>query len=514
AAATAAGSIVSTDPRWATALAGSTRVPDLAQSTVVVAPRVELSGRVVDTDGRPLAGAVVQVHLPSHFGAEFGIVLDYSVRVSWKASCDQDGRFVLHDVAAVAQAQLSATLGGYLPRFIELPASSPAELELVLVRPGVGAAKIAGLVVDESDALVADARVSAGGAVSRTDERGAFTIDLSNGETLGRITAVAKGMQPAVLVPDGDANGRTVWPARVVLRLGPPPLSITGRVLDRNRRPIEGVRVWVDDPTVVGFDGETTMLAETFLGREDRPFWAFVVTDGSGTFRLDGLLDRAYVVRALDPVTLRAVTREGVPAGGNGVDLQLAAATFPELRGRIVARDGAPLAGITVKLTRPALSVRIPGHPDSSMFEWASSAAVQTDRAGEFAFADVPTEGVTVTASGETILVAYGEIVPGIDPLAFELKVERRMHLQVEVGAPADRADEIQVLDATDRPMLLVIMRGGARTQRFRFALLDGRSEVLTLGEDGRNVVLLKHGVEVGRMPVQLQAGQVNTIRF
>ena len=57
-------------------------------------------------------------------------------------------------------------------------------LELVLDRPEVGTAVVEGFVVDALGALVAGARVSAGGAVSRTDDRGAFTIDLSNGKTL------------------------------------------------------------------------------------------------------------------------------------------------------------------------------------------------------------------------------------------------------------------------------------------------------------------------------------------
>ncbi len=509
-----ADTIVSSDPRWATVLAGSTRIRAPNLSTVVVAPGIELGGRVVNSDGDPLPRAAVQVHLPSHLGADLGILLDYSVNVNWEASCDQEGRFVLRDVPALPKGKLSVTLGGYLPQIVELPRQSTDSLELVLDRPEVGTAGIEGFVVDAFGAFVAGARVSAGGAVSRTDDHGAFTIDLSNGKTLNRIVAVAKGMQPAVLVPERDAADKPKWPARVMLRLGQAPLSITGQVIDRDHRPVEGAKVWIDDPMVVGYDGKSTLLAETFLGRGDGPFWAFVHTDSSGMFRLDGLLDRVYVVRALDPSTLMAVTKKGVQAGNGSVELQLASATYSELQGQVVGRDGSAISGVIVKLSRPALSVRIPGGPESSMFEWAVSTPVTTNQAGEFVFKNVPTEGVVVQATGDSILFSSKSVEPGIDPLVFVLQADRRMHLQVELTTPTDRADEVRVLDATGRYILLVLMRGTHNNQNFKVPLLDGRSEVLSLREGAQTAVFFKDGVEVGSVPVQLQAGQMNKIRF
>lgn len=504
-----AGTIVSTDPRWATVRAGSTRVQGPKLSTVVVAPRIELGGRVVDSEGQPLPESRVQVHLPSHLAVDLGILIDGSVNMRWQASSDQEGRFVLRDVPAVAGAELAATLGGYQPRFVEQPASSTVLLELVLDRPAEGAAVIVGTVVDPFDAPVAGARVSAGGAVSRTDERGEFMIDLSNGETLDRIVAIAKGMQPAVRVPERDADGKPKWPERVTLRLGQAPLSITGKVMDRERRPVEGAKVWITDPLVVGME-DGAVLAETFLARKDRPFWAFVRTDRSGAFRLDGLLDRAYVVKALDPSTLMAVTRDGVQAGKDGVELQLASATYRELRGRVVGRDGSGISGVSVRLTRPALAVRIPGHPNASQFQWTQSTPIATNPAGEFSIKDVPTEGVQVQAYGDAIQTAWVTVEPGIDPKAFVVQVDRTMRLKVELAPPMDRADAFKVLKATGRHMIL----GARGTKRVEWPLLDGRSEVLSLGEGARTAVFLKDGVEVGRVRVQLQPGQVNTIRF
>lgn len=69
---------------------------------------------------------------------------------------------------------------------------------------------------------------------------------------------------------------------------------------------------------------------------------------------------------------------------------------------------------------------------------------------------------------------------------------------QVELAAPTDRADEFRILDAMGRPMLLVVFRGTSRTQNFKSALVDGRSQVLTIGEGGVTAVFSKAGAEVG----------------
>ncbi|HEX6811343.1 MAG TPA: sigma-70 family RNA polymerase sigma factor [Planctomycetota bacterium] len=506
----AADTIVSRDPRWATVLEGSARVQAANQSTVVIAPRLELGGRVTDARGTPLPGAAVVLHLPSHLGAELGILLDYSVARTWRAVCNAEGRFRLPDVPSVENASLTASLGGFEPRITALPAASTDLLELVLDRPRRDTALVEGLVVDPWGAAVAGARVSAGGAVSITDARGGFTIDLAKNEAPARIVAVARGMQPCTFVPERDAAGVPAFPARVVLQLGAPPLSMRGRVVDRAGRPVAGARVWVADPLLVGVEGDV-VLAETLLGRTDRPFWAFVLADEAGAFQIDGLLDRAYVVRALEPATLSAVTQQGVPGGSSDVELRLDAELHRELRGRVTARDGSPIADVSVKLHRPALEVQVPG---GTRDEWATGASMRTNELGEFRFANVPVEGVEVFASGDSIQFAGRRIEPGIDPTAFVLQADRRVHLQIELAPPTDRADRVRVLDAAGKPMVLRIMRGETSFTNTAATLVGGRSQILSLGEGAATAVFLRSGVEVGRMPVQLAVGSVNKVRY
>jgi hypothetical protein len=92
--------------------------------------------------------------------------------------------------------------------------------------------------------------------------------------------------------------------------------------------------------------------------------------------------------------------------------------------------------------------------------------------------------------------------------------VNRRMHLQVELDPPEDRADELKVLDGDGQPMILRIMRGETSFTDRRAAIVDGRSQVLSTSEDARTVVLFKGGQEIDRIPVALHAGSVTTVRY
>src|SRR6185295_12279562 len=90
--------ILSADPRYATVLAGSARIRDSTQPTVVVAPRIDLAGTVVDALRAPLADASIELSLPAGFGAEWGVALDFSVPQRWRVHSTADGRFALSSV--------------------------------------------------------------------------------------------------------------------------------------------------------------------------------------------------------------------------------------------------------------------------------------------------------------------------------------------------------------------------------------------------------------------------------
>jgi hypothetical protein len=119
-----------------------------------------------------------------------------------------------------------------------------------------------------------------------------------------------------------------------------------------------------------------------------------------------------------------------------------------------------------------------------------------------------------VFASGDTIMFGGRPLTPDVDPTTFTLAVDRRMHLQVELTPPLERADRCRVLDADGKPMLLRIMRGEAARTGRSVPILDGRTHIVSLGEGARTIVFLLGDREVARLPVELRAGEVTTVRW
>jgi len=241
-----AGTILCAEPKLATVLAwlcGTTTRN--AEAIVVVAPRIELSGRVVAEDGRPLEDASVVVALPAHFRKSFAEVLDASEERGWVARTDARGAFDLTDVPEVEGARLRVELEGWPSYQEDAPQATRRDLEIVMRQPRAEPGSVSGQVLDPDGRLVADARVALGPSLARTDEQGSFTMRIPDGGAKSPWTAVKQGFLPAVEPPSpavesGTADGSEF----VVLRLGPPPPAIEGRVVDRRGNPLAGVKVW------------------------------------------------------------------------------------------------------------------------------------------------------------------------------------------------------------------------------------------------------------------------------
>jgi RNA polymerase sigma-70 factor (ECF subfamily) len=509
----AAYAISSADPRWATVLAGSARVAPDTTSIVVVATRLDLAGQVVDEEGSPLRGAELSVHVPRSFGAGFGRPLDASVERAWTAVSDAAGAFSLPDVPAIRDASLHVALGGFDEAWLPLPQASDAAMRIVLARPKASRGRLSGIVVDPAGGLVRDARVSVGWESTFSDATGRFELDLAKTPAPTRAMAAKEGYLPALQEAPQDPDGSRTWPAEIVLRLGGAPLSIDGRVVDGEGAPVGGARVWIEDPTYFGIVEREPVQVETLLGRRDAAFWAYVRTKEDGTFEFQGLLPRTYKVRALDPTTLLAASSSAVDAGARDVEIRLPKdALFERVAGTVVTRDGNPVAGALVVVQRFAFSV---GYPDGgTRDEWLPRPEVHTNPEGRFEIRRVPKDGVELFVHGEEILFWSLDLKDGMAVDDLKCVVNRRMHLQVELDPPEDRADELRVLDGEGQPMILRIMRGESSFTDRRADILAGKSQVLSTSEDARTVVLYKGGAEVGRVPVKLQAGSVQVVRF
>lgn len=499
----AAQSIVTLERRWSTVLAGSARASDRSDACVVVAPWLDLAGNVVAADGLPVALAEIEVRMDSHFGAELGIVLDHSLRRVWRARSDANGRFVIADLPCVSGARIRASAGGFRESVQTLACDGTTAVRLVLERVELETL-VRGVVLDPEGAPVPDARVGCGREVAVTDARGRFELDTAY--STHPIVATARGFQACVqeLV---EADGVRRWPEEVVLRLPGRPLSIAGRVLDRERKPLAGAKVFVFDPTAVGWEEGHEVLAENFAQRDGAPLWNFVVSDADGGFVIEGLSERRYELHALDPRTLASDAANHVLAGTRGVQIKLGGG-FARVRGRVIARDGAGIGGVRVELRRMVLFGL------GARNELARSAAVLTAEDGVFEFKDVPRVDVRVCAWGDGILPAEREVTHDADVEQFDVVAERCVHLQVEVDGSPERVDSVRVLDANGARMVLRVVRGEEQVAEDFAQVVGGRTQVLSLGEGAREVVLLREGNVVGRVDVVLGREGIHRVRW
>jgi hypothetical protein len=185
---------------------------------------------------------------------------------------------------------------------------------------------------------------------------------------------------------------------------------------------------------------------------------------------------------------------------------------LPVVRGHLVTFDGDGVPGVPVTVQRPGFTFTYAD--GGTRDEYSHRPPVTTDKDGAFEFHDVPRAGVELFANGEAILFASVNLDEVTDPLDVKIRAHLRRHLQVELNPPLDRADALAVLDADGKPMILRIMRGSTSFTNRKAEIVDGRTQVLSLSDEARTVVLFKAGAEVGRVGVHLSSSDVETVRW
>jgi hypothetical protein len=297
-------------------------------------------------------------------------------------------------------------------------------------------------------------------------------------------------------VPEQDESGAPLWPADVVLQLGGPAGALTGRVVDADGEPVVGAKVWLDDPTPFGRTADARLVAESLLSGDER-FWSFELTDAGGAFALGGLLERPYRLQAVDPRTLASVESAPVSAADSPVELRLPTRdTHERVAGRVVSASGQPIPGVRVRLFRITYELN---HDEGVDNESQESESVITGEDGAFEFRGVPRSGVDVIATGDTILGAAAFLAEERDVEALEIVASLRLHLQVELDEPHERADLLRVFDRDGRRVLLSVFHGSGAHARFDMPILDGRSAVLSVAEGAETLVLYRGAEEVAR---------------
>lgn len=306
--------------------------------TVYLDPGAVLEGRVVDPQGKGLAGARLDVDPVDSPGS--------IRRLIWRddqperALSAVDGWFRIEDLRPGAKVMVSATLPGYggaqQPN-VSVPRETP--LEIVLTPR----ASIAGKVVDRDGRPVGDATVWASvrrgfgiipatGEVrrepTRSDARGEFLLpDVEAGEI--EISAFASGYAST-----GGARTKTE-----------PGIKVEGVeiVLEAEARLVG---------EVFGSAGEVVAEARVSLGRRSGTggFGGEVRSDGDGRFVLGGVPPGRHSVEAEHEEWGATSTDVDAKPGSNRLELRFGARS--EIGGRVVDSNGLGLAGASVAAQR------------------------------------------------------------------------------------------------------------------------------------------------------------------
>lgn len=507
----AAGEFAWTDTSWAELVAESdewtTVLPIYASSSeraIVVAPRRDYAGIVVDEAGTPLVRAELEVQMGADVARS---LLPGEQRASarrWTTESGADGRFELSRVGWTEGLTARVRLDGFVESREPLPPQSSFDLVCTLRRPVADARTVAGRVVDEHGAPVEGATVSFARAEPTTSAAdGRFVARLPDATKHGVLWAIKFGHLPASReFDDLDLDPQPMRPP-IELVLGGAPLSITGSVLDASGVPVAGAKVFTWDMQALGrgLFVESLLVQESFAGRTD--------ADEGGRFRLDGLLERPYTLLALHPESLAVTELADVAAGSENVVLRFAASETPRrVAGRVVDGRGEPVPGLWVFRGRDAS----PGH-ERLFAPLVVERAPVTDANGAFEFPAMCVSGAYLLVAGEGIAMQDRWRLDAAQDLEhLEIRVSLECRFQVVLADP-DEADGFQIRDAEDNVLPLAFELGDVIVGgNGSFDLAGGRSEVVRGDERARTLVLSKGGVEVRRAPLALTPGGLRIV--
>lgn len=306
---------------------------------LVVDRAADVSGRVVDENGRPLAGV------------ETGLLrLTEEIAYAAQAVTDAEGRFVIHGVAPGSYG--AAAMAAGRPRLvrrtgIEVADRDVGDVELVVKTAHV----VTGRVVPPRIATVQLARpggpvlasmafgedisdfVNLLAAATRTQPDGTFEIAGVSAGTFTLVAVADDGLRGEANVVVGDA-------ATVTIELAATP-TVRGTVVDPRGKPVAGLALRASADAFY-----PTRIVET-------------TSDPAGGFELRGFSPGAVALEIVDARCRRQLVADGKP-GEDATTLTVTAAPAPvrlvvtgcerTLRGTVVDKQGAAVADAWVQI--------------------------------------------------------------------------------------------------------------------------------------------------------------------
>ena len=419
----------------------------------VAGPATRVEGSVHDIDGAPIAGATAIA-----LGAtdpELALPGQPSTR------SDEDGAFLVR--RALAEGRLRVSCDGFEGVLVPLSRDPVQRPYVVLKRPAFSSRRtMDGTVTETGGRPIANASVSLGPRSTKTAGNGRFTLAI---DAVGRehgLTITAKGWAP---FRDDDFGAQILGGApthKLTFVLDKKAQRMRGRVIDKDGSPVAGAMVFLANPTLLDTapDSAEARVAE----RDD-----VVRTAEDGSFVLDGLGERRYSVRAVDPATGASAKSDSRLASDGDFDLIL---TEPsrDVRGVVQDAEGKPLRSATVE------NAFFPHVPNSGAARLASAASVTCDDNGRF---------VLPALAGTWLCVRVHGTVRQIQP------IEDIM-----------REWDGTVVRCTGSRWLRLVGNRNGNIRRVRFQLADGMVEAKD--RDGR--VFLWEGAGAAVVPVPADA--------
>ncbi len=361
-----------------------------------------ISGRVVDSGGRPIAGADVYRTRPGE--APEGPVVHFGMLVKAAVS-GPDGAF---EIAELLQGEYRLIANYHnalnLPKGIDFTRAVCVKLSFgqVLARVELGIpvsaasfASVQGRVLGHDRMPFKGAEVRCGFVSVRTDGSGAFSLPAVPAGEAG-IVALATGYKPAVKTLN-VSSGEAVKNLEIVLELNEPGENgFSGTVSDSFGSPIPGASVYVMAP-----------------GRTIRS----VTADASGSFGVDAILQETVTVQASKPGYLTARFEQRLPASAVRFVLE----KLVTIRGTVrSAADGEVQRQVNLKIFRETADGERVYAGGMSVYTADGSFSIQCAKGRLFLSVESPGHGPDFF---EILAPLEGESIGGLE-LALEKSAE------------------------------------------------------------------------------------------
>ena len=377
---------------------GTVTVPPLAPRAsrndleIMLTRGAVASGRVLDAEERPVAGATVRLFPAARDARDLHLARLTGEDVT-EATADAEGRFELRHLPP-GRFDLIARAAGFVTRTmpgIEVPPGTAAvDLGTVALSPG---AAIEGRVVDPRGQPIAGAGVmvsldelsSFGSSMpsldeltgATTDTEGRFRIpDLAPGTVVG-LMVMAPGWVTAEIA---GIEAPTPSPVEIVLR---PAARVAGRVVDERRQGIAEAQVVLTAEARRAVFGGQALPGGT-LGQ--------AMTDAAGAFVIEGVAPGTATLIATAS-SYRPARREGIEIveGGDVSEIEVELSAGAVVTGRVSGADGLPL---------PSADVEVVRQRGGDLFDLFGSMGLQTqtDADGVYRLEGVPEGQLSIAA--------------------------------------------------------------------------------------------------------------------